>query len=46
MSTALRVKRKPHLVSDTTSEVMWPESLFNRIRAKILPAAEIRDIPR
>ena len=46
MSTVLRFERKPHCVSDTTSGVMWIESLFSRIRAKIFPAAERRDIPR
>ena len=46
MSTVLQFERKPHCVSGTTSEVMWLESLFSRIRAKILPAAERRDIPR
>ena len=46
MSTVLPFERKPHCVSGTTSGVMWFESLFSRIRAKILPAAERRDIPR
>ena len=46
MSTVLLFERKPHCVSGTTSGVMWPESLLSRIRAKILPAAERRDIPR
>ena len=46
MSTVLLFERKPHCVSGTTSGVMWLESLFSRIRAKILPAAERRDIPR
>ena len=45
MSTVLRFERNPHCVSGTTSWVMWLESLFSRIRAKILPAAERRDIP-
>ena len=46
MSTVLLFERKPHWVSGTTSGVMWLESLFSRIRAKILPAAERRDIPQ
>ena len=46
MSTVLRFKQNPHCVSSTTSGVMWFECLFSRIRAKILPAAERRDIPR
>ena len=46
MSTVLRFERKPHCVSGTNSGVMWFESLFSRIRAKILSAAERRDIPR
>ena len=46
MSTVLRFERMPHCVSGTTSGVMWFESLFSRIRAKILPAAERRDLPR
>ena len=46
MSIVLLFERKPHCVSGTTSGVMWLESLFSRIRAKILPAAERRDIPR
>ena len=46
MSTVLLFERKPHCVSGTISGVMWLESLFSRIRAKILPAAERRDIPR
>ena len=45
-STVLLFERKPHCVSGTTSGVMWLESLFSRIRAKILPTAERRDIPR
>ena len=40
MSTVLRFERKPHCVSGTTSGVMWLESMFSRIRAKILPPAE------
>ena len=46
MSTVLLFERKSHCVSGTTSGVMWHESLFSRIRAKILPATERRDIPR
>ena len=46
MSTVLRFERKSHCVSGSTSGLMWLESLFSRIRAKILPAAERRDIPR
>ena len=46
MSTVLLLKRKPHCVSGTTSGVMWLESMFSRIRANILPAAERRDILR
>ena len=46
MSTVLLFERTSHCVSGTTSGVMWLESLFSRIRAKILPAAERRDIPR
>ena len=45
MSTVLRFEQKPQCVSGTTSGVMWLESLFSRIRAKILPAAERKDIP-
>ena len=46
MSTVLLFERKPHCASGITSGVMWLESLFSRIRAKILPAVERRDIPR
>ena len=46
MSTVLRLDRNPHCVSAITSVVMWLDSLFSRIRAKILPAAEKIDIPR
>ena len=46
MSTVLRFDRKQHCVSGITSGVMRLESMFSRIRANILPAAEIRDIPR
>ena len=45
MSTVLLSERKPHCVSGTTSGVMLLQSLLSRIRAKILPAAERRDIP-
>ena len=45
MSTVLLFERKPHCVSGTTSGVMWLDSLFSRIQANILPAAERRDIP-
>ena len=37
--TVLQFERKPHCVSGATSGVMWLESLFSRIRAKILPPA-------
>ena len=46
MSTVLLFERKPQCVSGTTFGVMWLESLFIRIRAEILPAAERRYIPR
>ena len=46
MSTVLLFERKPYCVSGTTSGVKWLDSLFSRIRAKILPAAERREIPR
>ena len=46
MSTVLRFERKPYCVSGTTPGVLWLESLFSKIRSKILPAAERRDIPR
>ena len=46
MSTVLRFEPKPHCVSGTTSGVIWLESMFSRIRANILPAAERRDITR
>ena len=45
LSTVFRFERKLHCVSGTTAGAMWLESMFNRIRAKILPAAERRDIP-
>ena len=35
MSTVLRFERKPHCVSGTTYGVVWLESLFSRIQAKI-----------
>ena len=44
MSTVLRLERKPHCVSGTTSGVMWLESLFSRILANNLPAAEKKEI--
>ena len=46
MSNVIRFDQKPHCVSGTTAGVMWLESLFSRILANILPAAERRDIPR
>ena len=46
MYTVVRFEQKPHDVPGTTSGVMWLESLFSRIREKILPVAEGRDIPR
>ena len=46
MSAVLRFERNPQCISGTTSGVMWPESLFSRIRAKTLPAAERRYIHR
>ena len=46
MPTVLWFERKPHCISGTTSGIMWLESMFSRIREKILPAAERRDIPR
>ena len=45
ISTVLRLPLKPHCVSGTTSGVMWVDSLFTRILAKILPAVERREIP-
>ena len=44
MLTVLLFERKPHCVSSPL--VMWLESMFSRIRAKILVAAEIRYIPQ
>ena len=46
MSTVFLLERKPHCVYGTTSGIMWLQSLFSRIREKIFPSAERRDIPR